>query len=110
MESVCLVVELVPGEGVGLGQLERRKAKIILTTKTTVPTWWDSNVEETLLGKYTDKKYKTFLNEIKGASDIDEEMIRQHPDKVIQLVMRFKVWLAENPTMDEDGRLMEVVI
>ena len=110
VESVCLVVELVPGEGVSLGQLERRKAKIILTTKTTVPTWWDENVEETLLGRYTDKKYKTFLNAIEGASDIDEEMIQEHPDKVIQLVMKFKVWLAENPTRDEDGRQMEVVI
>ena len=110
VESVCLVVELVPGEGVGLGQLERRKAKIILTTKTTVPTWWDSNVEETLLGRYTDKKYKTFLNAVEGASDIDEEMIQGQPDKVIQLVMKFKVWLAQNPTMDEDGRPMEVVI
>ena len=45
-----------------------------------------------------------------SASDIDEEMIQEHPDKVIQLVMKFKVWLAENPTRDEDGRQMEVVI
>ena len=110
VESVCLVVELVPGEGVGLGQLERRKAKIILTTKTAVPTWWDQNVADNLLGQYTDTKYKTFLNAIEGASDIDEEMIQTQPDKVIQLVMRFKVWLAENPTMDEDGWTMEVVI
>ena len=67
-------------------------------------------MEETLLGKYSDKKYKLFLNEIEGAADIDEEMIRQHPDRVIQIVLKFKIWLAQNPTMDENGKRMEVVI
>ncbi len=110
VESVRLVVELVPSGNVVLGQLERRKAKIILTTKTTHPSWWDETVEETLLGKYSDKKYKLFLNEIEGAADIDEEMIRQHPDRVIQIVLKFKIWLAQNPTMDENGKRMEVVI
>lgn len=110
VESVRLVVELVPEGNVELGQLERRKAKIILTTKTIVPDWWDETVEETLLGKYTDKKYKTFLNAIPGAADIDGTMIQEHPDKVIQLVLRFKNWLAKNPTMDENGERMEVVI
>lgn len=109
-ESVRLVLELVPEGNVVLGQLERRKAKIILTTKTEQPVWWDETVEETLLGKYSDKKYKTFLNAIPGASDIDAAMIQESPDKVIQLVLRFKIWLTQNPTKDENGEKMEVVI
>ncbi|MEG2556764.1 MAG: DUF4843 domain-containing protein, partial [Odoribacter sp.] len=56
--GVRLVVELVPNETVGLGQAERIRANIILTTKVIKPIWWTREVEESLLGVYSEKKYK----------------------------------------------------
>ena len=47
-KGVRLFVELIPGEGIGLGQYERRRAVIISSYVAEKPTWWDSEVELTL--------------------------------------------------------------
>lgn len=108
--GVRLVVELIPGETVGLGQAERVRATIILTTRAIRPAWWTEDIERTLFGKYTEKKYKYFLNEIDKNAEMSEELIRNRPDQAIKLVMQFKTWLLEQnpPIYEEDGSLMEV--
>lgn len=44
-----------------------------------------------LLGDYSTKKYKLFLNEIDKKAEMSEELIREHPDKAIQLTLEFKI-------------------
>lgn len=109
-DGVRLVVELVPNETVGLGQAERVRASIILTTRAIRPAWWTEDVERTLFGKYTEKKYKYFLNEIDKDAEMSEDLIKNRPDQAIRLVMQFKTWLLEQnpPIYEEDGSLMEV--
>ncbi|WP_059026232.1 DUF4843 domain-containing protein [Gabonibacter massiliensis] len=112
-EGVRLVVELVPPDGVGLGQVERRRAKIIMTSVAMQPEWWTQEVVDGLLGKYSQKKYQLFLNNIDKEARMGKELIEEHPDEAIKLVMEFKEWLAEQPIediTDIDGSIIEVAI
>ena len=110
--GVTLVVEIIPNENLKLGQVERTRAKLILTTATAKPTWWNDEVTSNLLGDYSTKKYKLFLNEIDKKAEMSEELIREHPDKAIQLTLEFKNWLLrQNPViLDEDNEPMEVAL
>lgn len=110
--GVTLVVEIIPNEYLKLGQIERIRAKLILTTATAWPTWWNKEVEDNLLGDYSVKKYKLFLNEIDKKAEMSEELIAEHPDRAIQLTLEFKNWLLNQDPMilDEDGKPMEVAL
>lgn len=63
-EGIKLVVELVPNGRVRLGQIERIRAKMIVTTIAAKPDWWTREVEINLLGSYSQKKYKLFLDNV----------------------------------------------
>lgn len=110
--GVTLVVEIVPNENLKLGQIERTRAKLILTTATAQPAWWDDEVADNLLGEYSAKKYKLFLNEIDKKAEMNETLISEHPDRAIQLTLEFKNWLLkQNPViLDEDGEPMKVAL
>ena len=110
--GVTLVVEIVPNENLKLGQIERTRAKLILTTATVRPSWWNDEVTGNLLGEYTVTKYKLFLNEIDKKAEMSEELIRERPDRAIQLTLEFKNWLLQQDPviMDEDGEPMEVAL
>lgn len=112
LEGVRLVIELVPTEELALGQFERRRAILIYTIHGTRPEWWDSEVDINLLGKYSEKKYKCFLDNVNGAERLDGDMIKNNPDEAIKLVMSFKSWLniQNPPVLDEDGTEMKVEI
>ncbi|MBS7198905.1 MAG: DUF4843 domain-containing protein [Bacteroidales bacterium] len=111
-EGVSLVVELVPTDYLHLGQVERIRAKIIITTMVDKPDWWNREVEFNLLGTFTQKKYKLFLDEIDTEAKLNGDLIKNHPDQAIKLVMEFKQWLSEqNPAIKEDdGSLMQVAL
>lgn len=111
-EGVRLVVELVGNKNLQLGQFERRRAIIICTTRTAKPDWWDDEIEDELLGKYSQKKYKLFLDNVEGAETLDALLIKEHPDKAIQLAYKFKKWLNEQDpkVIDEDGNEMTLSI
>ena len=112
VKGIPIVVELVPNDEVRLGQVERIRAKIILTTATAPPDWWDKEVEDNLLGVYTEKKFKCFLNNVDKKAEMSALLIKERPDRAIQLTLQFKTWLAkQNPPIEElDGTLMEVKI
>lgn len=101
-----LFVELIPGEGIGLGQYERRRAVIISSYVAEKPTWWDSEVELTLLGVYSSTKYKLFVEHADPEMTMDREMFEERPDLAIGLVLKFKEWLIANP----DKRMRMVMI
>lgn len=106
-----LFVELIPGEGIGLGQYERRRAVIISSYVAEKPTWWDSEVELTLLGVYSSTKYKLFVEHADPEMTMDREMFEERPDLAIGLVLKFKEWLIANPGQkDENGNDITVVI
>ena len=109
---VRLIVELVPNEMIGLGQYERCRAKIIVSTIAIKPDWWTTEVTNNLLGTYSEKKYKLFLNEIDTNAEMSARLIQERPDQAIKLVMKFKAWLSEqNPQVtEEDGSIMKVAI
>lgn len=109
-EGIRLVVELVPNEQVGVGQVERRRAVVILTTTAKKPVWWTKDVENNLLGVYSEKKYKLFLNEIDKEAQMDADLIANRQDLAIKLVMQFKEWLTKQVPviLEDDGSPMEV--
>ncbi|KIO44217.1 MULTISPECIES: DUF4843 domain-containing protein [Sanguibacteroides] len=109
-DGVRLVVELVPTDKVLLGQLERRRAKIIIKAAAVKPDWWTQEVEINLLGTYSQKKYKLFLDHADKKLEMSADLIKDHPDRAIRLAMLFKQWLNEqNPAITEDnGTLMSV--
>lgn len=111
-KGVRLVVELVPNSQVGLGQTERIRAKIILTTLANKPDWWTDEVTSNLLGEYSQKKFKLFLNEIDKNAEMNTKFIESRPDEAKKMALKFKAWLnTQNPQILEDnGSLMEVTI
>lgn len=109
-DGVKLVVEVIPNEKVGIGQFERSRAKIILTERSVRPTWWTREVEEYLMGTFSEKKYLLFLRNVDNAISMNESMIENEPDRAIKLAREFKLWLyKQNPqVLEEDGRVMTV--
>ena len=107
-QGIRLVVKLVASSDVSVGQYERSKAVIILTKDAVKPLWWDDEVTHELLGTYSSKKYKLFLQNIEGAYELDEKMITERPSRALQLVRKFKEWLDKNPQKEENGMDMSV--
>jgi len=98
-EGYQLTLEIVPTEETLPGQFERSRAVLQITKDPVRPDWWTREVEESLLGTYSSKKYKLFLKNIPGADKLDGMMIKEHPDRARQLVMAYKNWLS---VQDED--------
>lgn len=101
-KGVRLLVELVPGEGIGVGQYERRRAVVISSYVAEKPDWWDKEVELTLLGTYSSTKYKLFVEHGDPTMSMDGKMIKERPDLAIGLVMKFKKWLIANPGQKDE--------
>ena len=108
--AVRSVVELVPNDRIQLGQVERIRAKIIATTVQTQPVWWTSEVENELLGVYSQKKYKLFLENVDRNAEFNGDLIKNSPDQAIKKALEFKKWLSEQePAIrEDDGSLMVV--
>ncbi len=107
-QGIRLELAIVPTSNLGSGPYERSRAVIVLTKDPVQPQWWTPEVDAELLGTYSPKKYKLFLKNVKGAEELNEEMIQNAPDRVLQLVRAFKSWLTLNPQQEEDGSDMTV--
>lgn len=108
--GVKLTLELIPLNGLQLGQTERTRAVIILTRDAVKPQWWDTDVTNNLFGEYSSRKYKLFLLNIDKKATLNEEMLKVAPYKAIKLVREFKKWLEEHPeqAIEENGQKMTV--
>lgn len=102
-EGYRLVLEIVPDEHVKAGQYERSRSVIRIVKDPVRPEWWNSEVDQYLLGTYSATKYKLFLQNVPGAYELDQEMITLRPDEARKLVLEFKKWLMQNPSEDEYG-------
>ncbi len=110
--GVRLVLELEPLGALELGQEERRRAIIILNNDATRPKWWDKEVEETQLGKFSHRKYKLFNLHIDKKRIVNGDLFKKNISKFIQLVREFKKWLNQHPkeAVEEDGTPMTVQV
>lgn len=111
-QGIRLMVELVGNADVGVGQYERSRAILLLRENDIRPDWWDQEIEAWLLGTYSSKKYKYFLQNIEGARELDGNMIQNRPDQARKLVKAFKKWLDNQnpPIYEENGELMRVEV
>lgn len=109
-EGIRLVVELVPNDQVDLGQFERRRAVIVWTEVEAQPEWWDYEVEWALLGKYSYEKYKLFLLVVEDANELDGNLIKENPAKVINMVAQFKKWLTEHLDDPDNGIMYKRIL
>lgn len=101
-QGLRMVVELVPSRTTGVGQYERSRAIIFLTEDAVQPLWWNEEVTTVLLGSYSATKYKLFLNNVEGAYNLDEKMIKESPDQARKLVLEFKKWLSAHPGQKDE--------
>lgn len=85
-------------------------AKIIIKAAAVQPDWWTREVEINLLGTYSQKKYKLFLDHADKKLEMSADLVKDHPDRAIRLAMLFKQWLNDQePAVTEDnGTIMSV--
>lgn len=111
IDGASLLLEIVPNENVAWGQIERIRAKIFITTTAAQPVWWDAEVTNNLLGRYSQTKYKLFLNEVDRQAEMNAELIKEHPDQAIKLVLEFKSWLMKQvPLLEDEYGLITVAL
>lgn len=105
-EGYQLTLEIVPTDEALVGQFERSRAVLQITKDPVRPDWWTKEVEISLLGPYSAKKYKLFLKNVEGADKFDGTLIKEHRDRAIQLVRNFKKWLeVQDPESLKDDEL-----
>lgn len=102
MDGVTLMLEIIPNENVGWGQVERIRAKLFITMAAAQPEWWDKEVTDNLLGRYSQTKFKLFLNHVDREAEMNAALIREHPDQAIEMVLEFKDWLMKQKPLLED--------
>lgn len=113
IEGARLVVELVPTDKLGVGQYEQRRAVIRVNTAANKPKWWNTEITNYVLGKYSLAKYQIFMSEIDTEGEMSESLILNSPDRVRELAQKFKKYLAaqEEPIWDADNNeYMKVLI
>ena len=107
-----LVVNLDASDAYTPGPKLYRKAVIIFTAIPSRPEWWDSDIENVYLGKYSDLKYETLMSVTK----VSDWSNLESPEKRA-LALQFKYYLQKcaedpeiGPVLDEDGRPMTVTV
>lgn len=107
-ESQRLTIQLDETSDFELGQVEKRRNIIYVSNVISKPEWWTSSVTSSYLGKYSDKKYRLFIEQT-GKADLD-------PDNITELryySIIFKNYLlkekdAGRTVKEEDGTEMTV--
>lgn len=110
-KAVMAVFEVGESADFKPGMAGNRKARVVITNELTRPEWWNDWHETNGLGSYSDLKYRTFIREIKvhdmtltaDGGEMDYSTMRAY-------VLKFKYWLQDHPTPDEDGNPMSVAM
>lgn len=93
------------------GMVEHRFARVIISDQLAQPRWWNAWHEANGLGTYSELKFRTFIR-VTGLTDLtltSDGGTMDYSTMRVQ-VLRFKYWLAENPTDEEDGSKMTVAM
>ena len=88
-----------------------RKNRVIVSNRLTQPAWWDDWHETNGLGSWSAKKYTLFMEETKVSDmTLDRDGGTMSYSEMRAYVLKFKYWLQEHPTTDEDGTPMRVAM
>ena len=108
--ALRLYLKLEPTADFMLGQTECRSAIIYVSNVVAKPNWWTDKVTRDYLGKYSDKKYRLFIQET-GKADIDSDNV----EELRYYSIIFKHYLqkkkdANEMVRDDDGTEMTVAL
>ena len=104
--KVRIVLQLEDNENFLRGPLNARVAVIWLHNFAVQPSWWAGTITSYIMGPYTEKKYRTFMNAVGvDLTDADVSTIRHY-------AMVFKQYLAEQspPILEDNGTVMTVLV
>ncbi|QEC44922.1 DUF4843 domain-containing protein [Pseudobacter ginsenosidimutans] len=101
--NLRLVLHLKGGSQIEPGQTEATYKIIRLTASVSKPTWWDSNMDLYYLGRYSEKKFRKFM-EVTGVGDLEPLNNNQR----LIYFLQFKYYLINQkqngtPVYMEDG-------
>lgn len=88
-----------------IGKIEQSVAILWISNTVAKPLWWNSDIDTYYLGTYSNKKYELFI-QVTGVYDLtgmDASLRRSH-------ALKFKQYLSENPTLDENNQYIEVPV
>lgn len=102
-KELKLVLRITGSNELAPGQTDCTYKIIRMTAKVSKPTWWDTNMDTYYLGRYSEKKFKTFM-EVTGVGDLQPYDNNQR----LILFLQFKYYLIEQksngtPLYMEDG-------
>jgi len=100
-----LILNVIPNSNFKAGKNEYCALKIYFTSQVSKPDWWDKDIDQVYLGEFSAEKFNLFF-EVSGQSDLTD----LHLSVVRQYALKFKRYLSENPTYEEDGSLMIVPV
>lgn len=108
--EVRLVIDIIGNEELQPGQSIYTRKVIRFSSLISKPLWWNDVVEESLLGKYTEKKFRLFM-QVTGVGELKDLSESER----WSLARKFKNYLIEkadegNPVKDEDGSDMTVPV
>ena len=103
---VKLCLDIIGSDDLLLGDRNRRRLTFKISNEITQPSWWDATVKNNLLGVYSTKKFKLFMEVIKP--DIANMSMQNLQNWAIE----FKRYLERQdpPVLEEDGSLMTVAV
>lgn len=109
-KEVKLVLNIVENENFIPGAISYRYAKIVFSDIVSQPVWWDWKVARYILGDYSVKKFRLFM-QVTGIGDITG----LHPSDVRSYAIQFKYYLAKEKeagrtVYEENGAEMEVTV
>lgn len=109
-KEVRLVIDIMENEVLKPGQSQYTRKVIRFSSLVSQPLWWDEVVEESLLGEYSEKKFRLFM-EVTGVGDLTGYSESER----WSLARKFKYYLIEQedkgqPVQNEDGSYMTVPV
>jgi hypothetical protein len=106
LENYKLVLRIEDNSNFKSGFKNFSYRKIYFSNIVSQPVWWDKDIiTKCYLGEFSAKKYLLFYKVI-GINDltgVDLSLVRQYS-------LKFKRYLEENPTYEENGDLMTVSV
>lgn len=102
-KELRLVLRITGSKELSPGQTDCTYKILRITAKVSKPTWWDTNMDTYYLGRYSEKKFRTFMA-VTGVGDLTPYDNNQR----LILFLQFKYYLIEQksngtPVYMEDG-------
>lgn len=109
-KEVRLVIDIVGNDLLKPGQSIYVRKVVRFSSLVSKPLWWNDVVEKSLLGEYTETKFRLFMK-VTGVGDLTNHSESER----WSLARKFKYYLIEkkdegNPVQDEDGSYMTVPV